>query len=453
MSKKNNNDLKIYYNPKNKFNTYLANAKAICPIGTIYRIYNKRTGKSLINASEDVKNDIKNIVNKLEHGIFYIKEIQEIWNKDHYQFAAEDLQHYYNENQIQLLLNIWKIYFGGKDFELLYNIDNNEQSEIINIQNDNKKLMEENQYYATYSTKLLNENKKLQDQVNILNTNLLQLQSYDLKIYNNLTEINNAILKHIIDAPIQVLQMLTSLLAINTAEINKQNNISQTDNIINKIQLQEQINVIQDNDINNNEIFNENNFSDKENINKIQADIVQDTPVKEKIDNMNCESINMDEDISSEKLIQSKLKTTPKRVYNRRVKKVLKIQTDDGFMFFNGNQSLDEWCEYAFNWLKKDHINFANELKQEIAKSISRNKVSKALQILIDYVSGKSYDELATKFNLTRELIIRYIDSLQNTAPAIYLGFGCGRKNSLGKDKRVITVLNNKNITDVPLSF
>lgn len=487
MSRKNNNnELKIYYNAKVKYSTYIANTNIVFPLGTIYRIYNKRTGKSLINVSEDPKNDIKDIINKLDHGIFYIKEIQDIWKKDYYQFAAEDLQHYYNNNQIPILLNIWKIYFGGKDFELLYNIDNTENINLLDIQEDNKKLSEENQYYATYLNKLLNENKKLQEQVNILNTNLLQLQSYDYKVYNNLSELNNAILKHITDSPIQVLQMLTSLLTINTAEINKQSNVLIINNkllknhniqqnqdniqqINNKKSENKSIESFQENlneEINNNNDNKKdiNNIENNNDIDKISNHV--DKLLSEIKDNDNIENVidmdkndNIDEqndtkeELTSEELIQAKLKVAPKKITKRRTSKKIKTQTDDGFIFFNGQQPLNEWCDYAFNWLKKEHINFANELKREIIKSTTKNKVSKALQILIDYVSGKSYDELSTKFNLSRDLLIRYIDSLQNTAPAIYLSFGCGRKNSAGKDKRVVNVLNNKNIIDIPVTF
>ena len=80
--------------------------------------------------------------------------------------------------------------------------------------------------------------------------------------------------------------------------------------------------------------------------------------------------------------------------------------------------------------------------------------LSKALLILKEFALGKTYEELMTQFNITEKTnVLRNIDSVQNSAPAIYLSFGCGSKTASGNVKRVIANLIKKGITDTPSNF
>lgn len=487
-------DLKIKYHNKYDFSltdlspTYFptrslthSSTSSLMPIGIIYRIFHKPSGKSLINASENVVESINNIITKLDKGTFYISEMQKLWNKNYQLFEAEDLQPYYSIDSTKYLINTWKIYFGGKDFNNLFNIDNNisVQNEDINAQliAENKRLTDDNQYYAKYTQTLLDTNDKLLEQINILNTNLVQLQSYNYNSFNNLNQINTELLKNISSTPLEILSILTSLLSITSAELTNKfnaanikpidsNHLSSYISIQNenkKANIDKQNETISTNvatniiDLNNTtQIHNETNNQIS---NEINNKVYNET--NNQINNETQTSAQVKTNITKpEKLVTIELKKTSTELqdtkptkHTRHPRSLLKT-TNDGFIFYDGSTHIDVWLKEALDWLQQNNAPaFATELKKEITKLFSKKKVSKALQVLKAFASGKSYLELEEQFKLNRVAIMRLLDSVQTSAPAIYLAFGGRQYNSTGRPKRVVNQLLAKNIKDIPASF
>ena len=266
-------------------------------VGKIFRIYNKNNNKSYINYTNNNLFTISNIINELKAKKFYITDMQNDWNNNIANFFAEDLQLYYSINEISILMINWQNYFGGTNKELLYNIE-----EFKNHKNIDE-LLDENKYYIYYTTQLLKVNKNLQEQLNILNQNYINLQNYNINIKNDLTSINTLIAQQIKDSPIQILQMLTSLLTITSAECNIQfnksiinslsTNTTSTNNMINNENnsSQQKIIIANNNSLTNENIINEsisneNKFISNENennhkkmYNKNQSLVIQDTKI------------------------------------------------------------------------------------------------------------------------------------------------------------------------------
>ena len=206
-------------------------------LGTIFRIFNKYDNKSYLDAAATPIVTIKEIIDNLINNTYVNVEMQKAWKLRPFCFEAEDLQCYYSLDEVPYLLQNWQNCFGGLNNQLIYNneelmekinmVEKKENTNIINI--DMNTLLDENKNYAYYTSQLLRMNNRLKDQINLLNQNLIKMQKYDLNvndknINDQLSKINDIVLKHVEEYPIQVLQMLTSLLSITSAECNKQFN-------------------------------------------------------------------------------------------------------------------------------------------------------------------------------------------------------------------------------------
>lgn len=206
-------------------------------LGTIFRIFNKYDNKSYLDAAATPIVTIKEIIDNLINNTYVNVEMQKAWKLRPFCFEAEDLQCYYSLDEVPYLLQNWQNCFGGLNNQLIYNnkeltekinmVERKENTNIINI--DMNTLLDENKNYAYYTSQLLRMNNRLKDQINLLNQNLIKMQKYDLNvndknINDQLSKINDIVLKHVEEYPIQVLQMLTSLLSITSAECNKQFN-------------------------------------------------------------------------------------------------------------------------------------------------------------------------------------------------------------------------------------
>ena len=564
------NVLNIKYNEKND-NNQLA-------IGKIFRIFNKNNGKSYINSTDNNMFTVYSIIKELDLGLFNNKEMQFDWNSNKLEFEAEDLQLYYTRSELSILIINWKKFFGGENYNLLYHTNNFNENEYKDID----AILEENKHYTYYISQLLKINHSLKEQVKVLNQNYLQLQSYDMQLKNNLSMINTTITEKINQSPIQILQMLTSLLTITSAECNKQFN---TLSILNKNINDEKIeinlsdtkqidnNIIQ---INNEEINNrivknnypikkKNNYAEKNN-NLIEEDnnlkiyydkinaaiqmIQQYIPnLKQAIKNIkNNQYINIHtkdkvyneliniqqlfsrtteqisickntvnelnnplqfsnfinkitkqlqnlrndfttvknnilnrikqiefqlskkidtKNLSTEELMKLKLqKSIDINIENNNSKKDnikeennnikdsennIEEEKNNNFKFFNGVQSIKDWLEEAYKWLvNNDYEQFAKELQYEVNKFMINHSPKKALTYLIEYIKGNDYDVLSKQFGVDKTIIIRNIDSLQTTHPAIYLACGYKSKTNAGKEKRVLASLKSRGITKIP---
>ena len=583
-------------------------------MGKIFRIYNKSNNKSYINYTNNNLFTISNIINELKNNKFIISAMQNDWNKSIANFYAEDLQLYYSINELPILMLNWQKYFGGKNNSLLYNIE-----EFKNYKNVDE-VLDENKYYIYYTTELLNVNKSLQEQLNILNQNYINLQTYNNNIKDDLTSINTVITQQIKNSPIQILQMLTSLLTIASAECNIQfsNNkisqISKTPQInktfqVNNLSNNNSSNNSLENDIyipspqifvtNSNETNSQNkqsintsknntnknstntskekintNTTDKENIskntsskektnigtdtigtdtktcfNKINAAIqiiqqyipnlkrlikalrsnqfvkpnnkdkiqVDMNDIQQLFNRINAQLIIYKENIvllnntsqwnnvinkinkqlqsfkndfnglksninnrikqmelknnsrintdnlSMDELMKLKLQKSNENnnennnntvtIVNKTSLKSIENEASNLKLFplFDNKKSIRDWLRIAYQWLiDNNYINFAQELQFEVNKSLINKSPTKALNCALAYNKGLNYNDIAKQFNTVKDRVIRNIDSLQNTHPAIYLALGYKSKNSQGKNKRVIRTLHNLNITNIP---
>ena len=535
-------------------------------IGKIFRIYNKNNNKSYINYTNNNIFTLSNIINKLKTKQFDIELMQNDWNTQYSDFFAEDLQLYYTNGEIPVLMINWQKYFGGNNYELLYNI------EEFNDYKDLDTILDENKYYLYYTTQLLNINKDLQEQLKILNQNYVNLQTYNDQTKNDLISINALITNQIKNSPIQILQMLTSLLTITSAECNiqfnklnlcKPNNIQinsapiKTDNnLLPQNNNNIQVNNITDKIVNSSKNEEKKTLSDNNNTqvyyNKVNAAIQilqQYIPnlkrliktlrnnqyitannkekMKNEIENIQqlFNRINAQLLIYKENALQlnnplqfnniiNKINkqvqsfkndfNTLKNNINNRIKQVeakinsSKIKTDNLnmnelmelklqksndtsqhtntntntntdiqvisssiatdnennlrlFPLFNGKYEIKTWISIAYQWLiNNQFIDFAQELKSEVYKSLINKNPTKALTYAIASIKGLSYDDIAKQFNTTKIMVMRNIDSLQNTHPAIYLALGYRSKTSQGKNKRVINSLKAKKIINIP---
>ena len=128
-------------------------------------------------------------------------------------------------------------------------------------------------------------------------------------------------------------------------------------------------------------------------------------------------------------------------------------KSKDGFEFYQGNEDLVTWLNTSLIWLKSHNaIQFANELKYEVNNIMSRKKMSKAVRYSIDYIKGNDYRQIAENSNDSVDNVMRSMDQLQATHPALYLAFGF-KKDRAGKPKRVMTNLLQRGVTDTPLTF
>ena len=505
MGKK-SNGLKIKYTPKR--NLFVNPNNALPISGTIYRVYTRHDNKSLIDITEgDVNTVLKKMVNLLNERKYNNRELQKAWNNNRKDFEAEDLQHYFSNENPQILLNNWKKFYGGAQGKHLYNNDiykdfayvdgfdpnsiqrnkvNNEmntdfidndvnklgnesnnqfvvhaaEESLELIKKENKDLLEENEYYSRYVSELLRINSNYKDQINSLNHNLIQLTNYNLDHYHNLTEVNDELLKHLDNKPLQVLQLLSSMLNIVSAECFKQfdtikSSIPDMKSInTDQIQInnddknnsqQKQLEKSKNMDIDNNDI--ENNTLDKaQNLDKQQNILAEKL---DEIQNIADTSMTYDEIVHNEKmkLINNSVSDSSK------TKRLLLAKSEDDFEFYQGKEDLATWLNTSLIWLKSHNATqFANELKYEVNNIMNHKKMSKAVRYSIEYIKGNDYRQIAKNNNDNVNNVMRSMDQLQATHPALYLAFGF-KKERAGKPKRVMTNLLQRGVTDTPLTF